>query len=116
MAGAGLSQGRCRFCGRRNAFAGQVQISGQAQYFCKVRCRVRAGAGLLQDQVQTSWQAQVRYKFGGRRRSGTNSPAGTALEQGQVQIRTAQHRFRGTALSLQGTVPSLTQAQHFRKQ
>ena len=103
MAGAAHSQGR------RNAFAGQVQISRQAQHFRKVRdtfCSRRstfarsgtdfvAGAILSEGQVQISQQAQhfskVRYRFA----------AGAGLLQGAVQIsRQAQHfckrcQFRG---------------------
>ena len=123
VAGEALSQGR------RNTFAGQVQISRQAQHF-RVRdrfCGRRstfarsgtdfvAGAILSEGQVQISQQAQhfskvggtdsrqvqdfrkVRSRYRGRRRifaRGTNFAAGAALSQGTVQ--------------------SLTQAQHFRK-
>ena len=68
---------------------GQEQISQQAQHFRKVRYRFAAGAGFR----------KVRSKFRGRRSTfarGTNFAAGAALSQGTVQ--------------------SLTQAQHFRKQ
>ena len=111
VARAALSQGR------RNAFAGQVQISRQAQRFRKVRYRFRgtrstftrcgpdfvAGTILSEGQVQISQQAQhfckVRDRFA-------------------VQIsRQAQHfrkrcQFRGRRSTSQGTVQSLTQAQH----
>ena len=111
MARAALSQGR------RNAFAGQVQISWQAQRFRKVRYRFRgrrstfarcgpdfvAGTILSEGQVQISQQAQHFCKVRDR------SAAGAILSQGAVQIsRQAQH-FRKRS---QGTVQSLTQAQH----
>ena len=68
MAGAALSQGR------HNAFAGQVQISQQAQHFRK-----------------------VRYRFRGRRstfaRSGTDFVAGAILSEGQVQISQQTQHF-----------------------
>ena len=97
-----LSQVRCRFRGRRGAFAkigpgfvagailseGQVQISQQAQHFSKVRYRFAAGAILSQGAVQISRQAQHfhnRYQFRGRRstfaRHGAEFDAGAALNQ-----------------------------------
>ena len=98
VAGAALSQG-------------QVQISRQAQHFCKVKCRCR---------VQAQHFCKVKYRFRGRRstfasqvqicgrrstfaRSSTDCVAGAALSQSQVYIsRQAQHfckvkhRCRGT--------------------
>ena len=97
VAGAALSKGR------RNAFAGQVQISRQAQRFRK-----------------------VRYRFRGRRstfaRCGPDFVAGTILSEGQVQIsQQAQHfskvrdRFAAGAMLSQGAVQISRQAQLFRK-
>ena len=101
VAGAALSQG-------------QVQISGQAQHFRKIKfsqgLNCVAGAARSKGQVQISWQAQhfrkVKCRFRGRRstfaRSCTDFVAGAALSQGQAQISwQAQHfhkvmyRFRG---------------------
>ena len=99
MARAALSQGR------RNVFAGQVQISRQAQRFRKVRYRLRsrrstfarcgpdfvAGTILSEGQVQISQQARhfckVRDRFA----------AGAILSQGAVQISRFRKRcqFRG---------------------
>ena len=85
MAGAALSQG-------------EVQISGQAQHFRKVKFSLGlncvAGAALSKGQVQILRQAQhfrkIRYRFRGRHstfaRSSTEFVAGAALSKGQVPI------------------------------
>ena len=84
--GAMLSQVRCRFRGRRSAFA---------------RCGTdfAAGAARSQGQVQISWQAQyfrkVRYRLRSRRRTfarcGPDFAAGAALSQNVPISRQAQH-------------------------
>ena len=63
MAGAALSQRR------RNAFAGQVQISRQAQHFRKVRYKFRGRRGTF---------ARSGTDFLAFGRSGTNFAAGAA--------------------------------------
>ena len=96
VARAALSQGR------RNAFAGQVQISRQAQRFRKVRYRFRSRRSTFvrsgTDSQQVQYFRKVRSRFRGRHktfgRSGTdfNFAAGAALSQGTVQSLTqAQH-------------------------
>ena len=69
-----------------------------------------AGAALSQAQVQLSWQAQhfckVKYKFGGRRstfaKSKTNFLAGATLSQGQVQLSWQAQRFRKVKYRFRG--------------
>ena len=97
MARAGLSQGR------RNAFAGQVQKSRQAQRFRKVRYRLRGRRSTFAIPFQISWQAQyfrkVRYRFRSRRSTFCK----------------VRDRFAAGAILSQGAVQILRQAQHFRK-
>ena len=104
MAGAILSEG-------------QVQISQQAQHFSKVRYRFAAGAAFSQGAVQISRQAQhfrkVRSRFRGRRN--TVARCGPDFAAGVNTFARGTNFAAGAALS-QGTVQSLTQAQHFRKQ
>ena len=107
VARAALSQGR------RNAFAGfaagaalsqgAVQISWQSQYFRKVRYRFRSRRGTFArsgtDSRQVQYFRKVRFRFCGRRSTfarGANFAAGAALSQGTVQSLTqAQHSISG---------------------
>ena len=135
VAGEALSQGQVQISWHARHFRKVVAMLSQVRYkfrgrrsaFAKCGTDFAAGAALSQGHVQISWQAQyfrkVRYRFRSRRstffaRSGTDSR--------QVQdFRKVRSRFRGkrstfarsahfaagAALS-QGTVQSLTQAQH----
>ena len=93
VAGAALSQVRCRFRGMR----GFAQVRAGSRGFARVCAGFAAGAALL----------QVRCRFRGRRstfaRSGTDFVVGAALSQGQVQISwqaqhfcKVRHRFHGS--------------------